>query len=688
MPVEPGQTLLHYRLVEKIGEGGMGVVWKAEDTKLLRHVALKVLPEPMAADPDRRARFEREARAVAALNHPNIVTLHSVEEADTPAGSVHFITMELVEGQNLTHFLPKGGFQLNRLLEIAIPLADAVSRAHRAGITHRDLKPDNIMIDGDGRLRVLDFGLAKLQGPSGPAKGTQVATITSDTSEGRVLGTVAYMSPEQTEGKNVDARSDVFSLGTVLYEMASGVRPFRGDTTMSTIGAVLKDEPSSITELKPSLPRHLGRIIRRCLAKDPERRYQTALGLRNELEELKSEIDSGEYRRDSPATRPTWALPWIIAVIAMVVAGFFGMAWWNTSDDPPRTAYTRRPITSEIGRVIHLSWSPESEFIAYGQARGGSFDVVVQPVAGDLAEVRAGGPGDQYVPRWSPDGASLAYISSYEPGSFIYLRPPHRGTARKLIGTDIPTLDSGLFAGSMGNRPWSLDSKTLLVSRVEESGQMVIYRVDHESGDPERLTDPPPGSQDRNASYSFDGERVVFERRTHSTGALLTMPSAGGRAGAAAGRRIRQRKSGVASRQPSHRLSIESGGATQSLGDRHFLRRRDPAGRGHQPDLEFLHIRGQPRGLRHVLARHLPVRGRCRHGSPSSADLARSGQLRSPLLSRRRYRRVPLDPHRELRDLVALPGRPSGDPGHRRPRLGSLSGLVARRRTADLRLGP
>ena len=255
----------------------------------------------LAADPDRRVRFEREARAVAALSHPNIVTVHSIEEVGTStpstgsgqAGSIHFITMELVEGRTLTQLLPRDGFPLSRVLEIAIPLADAVSRAHRAGITHRDLKPDNIMIDGEGRLRVLDFGLAKLHERSDPAEDEQTATVTSDTAEGQVLGTVAYMSPEQAEGKNVDSRSDIFSLGTILYELTTGTRPLRGDTRMSTIGAILKDEPSLITEVRPSLPRHAGRVIRRCLAKDPDRRYQTALDLRNELEELKAEVDSG-----------------------------------------------------------------------------------------------------------------------------------------------------------------------------------------------------------------------------------------------------------------------------------------------------------------------------------------------------------------------------------------------------------
>jgi serine/threonine protein kinase len=278
--IESGQQLLHYRLIEKIGKGGMGEVYVARDSKLNRNVALKVLPSEMAADADRRARFKREAQAVAALNHPNIVTIFSVEEDD----GVHFITMERVQGKTLTELLPRGGFALNKLLEIAIPLADAVSNAHRAGITHRDLKPDNVMIDRESRLRVLDFGLAKLSESSqGDGAATQLPTKTAVTEEGKILGTVAYMSPEQAEGKTVDARTDVFSLGTMLYELATGQRPFQGETSMSTISSILKDDPKSITELNESLPRQLGRIIRRCLAKDPDRRYQTTLDLRNEL---------------------------------------------------------------------------------------------------------------------------------------------------------------------------------------------------------------------------------------------------------------------------------------------------------------------------------------------------------------------------------------------------------------------
>jgi serine/threonine protein kinase len=234
VPLQPGQTLLHYRIVDKLGEGGMGAVYRAEDTRLGREIAIKVMPAELAADAERRRRFEQEARAVAALKHPNIVTVYSVEEADTPtpstgsgqAGSVLFITMELIEGRPLSELIPKGGLDLVRLFELAIPAAEALSSAHAKRITHRDLKPSNMMLDADGRLKVLDFGLAKLLAPDdatgADAETATVATSGPSTEEGRILGTAAYMSPEQAEGKPVDARTDIFSLGVVLYEMATG----------------------------------------------------------------------------------------------------------------------------------------------------------------------------------------------------------------------------------------------------------------------------------------------------------------------------------------------------------------------------------------------------------------------------------------------------------------------------------
>ena len=526
MAIKIGQELLHYRIEGKIGQGGMGEVYVAEDTRLRRRVALKVLPQEMATDADRRSRFEREARVLAGLNHPNIVTLHSVEEAD----GIHFITMELVEGETLATILPRNGFPLERLLAIGIPLADAVSRAHREGITHRDLKPDNIMIDAEGRLRVLDFGLAKLNAAPEREAGTQVETVSAVTEEGKIMGTVAYMSPEQAEGKEVDPRSDVFSLGTILYEMITGERPFRGDTKVSTMGAILKDEPVSIVKLRPVLPRHLARVIRRCLAKNPERRYQTALELRNELEDLKSEIDSGEHEAAvSPPGRTIW--PWAFAgimVVLGVLAIFTVMNRWQP--EPSRSSFSTRPITSARQQESDINWSPESEFIAVAQVREGSTDVMVKPLSGGSAVLRAGGPGDETVPRWSPDGKYLAYISSSEPGSYIYLMPPHGGTARKLVATNMATLDIESLASSMGNRPWSTDSKNLLVSRVRDDGRIAIYRVDRESGDATALSSPPEASADFNPSYSFSGERIVFQRRRYGKGRLMVMSSAGGEA--------------------------------------------------------------------------------------------------------------------------------------------------------------
>lgn len=282
------RTLAHYEIIDKLGEGGMGEVYRARDQKLGRDVALKVLPPEVAQDAERRKRFEREARAVAALNHPNIVTLYSIEEAE----GVHFLTMEYVEGHTLSASIVSGGMELDNFFRIAVPLADALSSAHGKGIAHRDLKPANIMFDAGGRVKILDFGLAKLLGSSSEVEETMVAGPDDMTGEGRIVGTVAYMSPEQAEGRAIDARSDVFSLGIVLYEMATGARPFQGKTNISTISAILKDEPAPVTELRPVAPRHLGRIIARCLAKDPERRYQTAIDVRNELEGLKEETDS------------------------------------------------------------------------------------------------------------------------------------------------------------------------------------------------------------------------------------------------------------------------------------------------------------------------------------------------------------------------------------------------------------
>jgi serine/threonine-protein kinase len=280
-----GKTLSHFRILEKIGEGGMGEVYRAEDTTLKRQVALKVLHADLSSTMERLDRFQREAQTLAALDHPNIVHIYSVDEAD----GVRFLTMQLVEGRQLWELIPTGGMNLEELLDIAIPLAAGLAAAHDKNIIHRDLKPSNVMVTDNGGVKILDFGLAKLR--PAPQEETELPTQAL-TAEGKVMGTVPYMAPEQVRGSEVDPRSDVFSLGTVLYEMATAKRPFHGETTADLISSILSEVPPQVAEVRPELPADLDRIVRRCLEKDPTRRFQTARDVRIELEDLRAHVVS------------------------------------------------------------------------------------------------------------------------------------------------------------------------------------------------------------------------------------------------------------------------------------------------------------------------------------------------------------------------------------------------------------
>ncbi len=294
-----GTTLAHYRITAALGAGGMGEVWRAHDEKLGREVAIKVLPEEFSADPQRLDRFEREARAVASLNHPHIVTIYSVEEV----GSIHFLTMELVDGRTLEKMIPDGGFDLERFFELATPLAEAISAAHDKSVIHRDLKPANVMVDGGGRVKVMDFGLAKLQDAKDASDSSELPTEAL-TGIGTIVGTVPYMSPEQVEGLVVDHRTDIFSLGVLLYEMALGERPFKGSTSPALMSSILRDVPPSVVEMRADLPRHLARIIGRCLEKDRRDRYQTARDVFNELRALKRETSGESVASAAPRVVP------------------------------------------------------------------------------------------------------------------------------------------------------------------------------------------------------------------------------------------------------------------------------------------------------------------------------------------------------------------------------------------------
>jgi TolB-like protein/Tfp pilus assembly protein PilF len=381
-----GQTLSKYKITGMLGEGGMGVVYRAEDSELDREVALKLLPAEMADNPKRLERFRREAKAVAAINHPNIVTIHSIESIET----THFLTMELVEGESLDHIIPPGGMPLAKVFEIAVPLADALASAHEQGIVHRDLKPANVMITNENRIKVLDFGLAKLV--EDPDTGTDDPALTAIptelTAEGMVMGTAPYMSPEQVEGRAMDHRTDIFSLGIVLYEMATGKRPFAGDTSAALVSSILRDTPPTVTEINESLPRHLARIIQHCLEKDPEARYQSAKDVRNELKSLRREVDSGSVTTGSgaihiSAPQPTWKRGyglWAAAGVAAVV--ILAAGWWlgrgaarapavadqrtaGLSADLTSAAWSDMPSVAVLP-FANLSADPDNEYFTDG----------------------------------------------------------------------------------------------------------------------------------------------------------------------------------------------------------------------------------------------------------------------------------------------------------------------------------
>jgi Tol biopolymer transport system component/predicted Ser/Thr protein kinase len=428
-----GTTISHYEILDKIGEGGMGQVYKARDVLLNRTAALKVLPADGAADvDDKRRRFVQEAQAASALNHPNIVTIYEVGEAD----GRDFIAMELIAGRPLDEVIGGKALPLGKALAYAIQIADALAAAHAAGIVHRDLKPGNVMVADSGLIKVLDFGLAKLVTP-GVSESDATRTVlqaSPKTAAGTILGTVAYMSPEQAEGKLIDHRSDIFSFGALLYETLTGRRAFQGDSAVSTLAAILTAEPAPLSGSAPDLPAELSRIVGRCLRKAPERRWQSIADVKIALEEFKQDLDSGQLSRDRMSVPVPARRPWLpVAAAAVVAAGLTAGGAWQLRPIPAAPELWRvRRLTADPGASMSPAVSRDGRLVAYASDRAApdSMDLWVQQIDGGDPVQLTRSLGFCQDPAFSPDGSRIV-LRCGEIDS-VYLVPTLGGLPKKL----------------------------------------------------------------------------------------------------------------------------------------------------------------------------------------------------------------------------------------------------------------
>ena len=361
-----GRRLSHYEILARIGEGGMGVVYKARDTRLDRAAAIKILSSAATATAEQRQRFTQEAKAASALNHPGIITIYDIASDQ----DVDFIAMEYVQGKTLEQLIDRKALTLKTALDYAVQAAQALVKAHAAGIIHRDLKPANIMVTDDGLVKILDFGVAKLTARGDeevdPAAATVTRTMARDaalTVEGRIVGTVAYMSPEQATAQTIDARSDIFSFGAVLYEMVTGIRPFAEESSISTLTAVINQEPKRPSEISPRIPRELERIIVRCLRKDPARRFQHMDDVAVELEEVRVESTTDVATAPPPVAR--WSLP-IVGAGLLALLTVAGWVFWAARDRSiPPAAMRHEQLTSFPGDEGSPTLSPDGTHVAF-----------------------------------------------------------------------------------------------------------------------------------------------------------------------------------------------------------------------------------------------------------------------------------------------------------------------------------
>jgi serine/threonine protein kinase len=499
MPMPPGSRLGPYEILSLLGAGGMGEVYRASDPRLGRDVAIKVLPAERMADESRRRRFVKEARAASALNHPNIVTVHEVDSVN----GIDFIVMEYALGRTLKDAIPREGMRLDQVLRVAIPIADALARAHAAGIVHCDLKPGNVVVSAEGTVKVLDFGLARLVTPrETSAKESQTETFDGPAT---IAGTIGYMSPEQASGGKVDARSDVFSFGALLYEMVTGRRAFSGNSTAEVLAALLKDQPQAPSEVVPRLPKELDRLIQRCLRKEPERRLQDMRDAKLELEQIQDEVLPRRGTRASPGRR----LPWIAAGLATVMVLAAATELWRryreVPFEPPRLA---PPLTSLRGNEEGVSLSPDGEQAAFtwNGEKADNFDIYVKLVgSSDMLRLTTN-PAMDIMPSWSPDGKQIAYVRLGPDGNRVHLVSPLGGSDRKL--SDFPL--------AFATPSWSPDSRWLAVGRAGKMGAFApesegLYLLPVNGGEPRALRIPTEAAGNTfGPSFAPDGRHLAY----------------------------------------------------------------------------------------------------------------------------------------------------------------------------------
>jgi eukaryotic-like serine/threonine-protein kinase len=540
-----GQTLGHYRIESMLGEGGMGIVYKARDMHLHRPVAIKLLHPNTVTNSERKRRFVQEARAASALNHPNIICVYDIDSAD---GS-DFIAMEYVPGKTLDRCIGQRGLPLREALKYAVQIADALAKAHAAGIVHRDLKPANIMVTDEGTVKLLDFGLAKLTEPSTSDGSVVTQSMEPHTEEGAILGTVAYMSPEQAEGRKVDARSDIFSFGSVLYEMVTGRRAFKGDTNVSTLSAILHKEPLPMEGIPPDL----ARVITRCLRKDPERRSQHVDDIKLSLNELKEDYDSGRLRAAPVAAlRSRSKLSWIAAGL-ILLTGVTAGVWLRTRTEMPVTPLRVDPLTSYPGAEQHPSLSPDGNQVAFswdGEKQDNT-DIYIKPV-GLGTPLRLTMHSDPDIsPAWSPDGRWIGFVRTSRGKLQIILIPPLGGTERVLAEMITDRIVLGPYLA------WTPDGSWLAGPCKEDAEEplgLCLYST--EGGERRRLTAPPAEFvADTSPAISPDVRSLAFGRAV--SGGLSG--SAQSPAGADDLYVLRLTSSLTADGQPK-KLTMESGG--------------------------------------------------------------------------------------------------------------------------------